>query len=151
MLKPGSKIYDPGLFAQDPIFEFTKLITLHFKEEGALDYRYSYPMGIVESKKTTWQYDDTAYILSYTKGAGMMEPSVMKFVWKASYKITNESKSLILELKEVINNVGLETETKLDLSTIKSDILKREFISVSADDVNDNKSVKKNNYTIFTK
>ncbi len=81
-----------------------------------------------------------------------MESSVMKFVWKASYQITDDVKSLVLELQEVINNAGQETETKLDLSTVSADILKREFTSVSADDVSDSSTtVKKDNYTVFTK
>ena len=152
MLKAGSKIYDPGFSTQNPVLEFAKLITLYFENESALKFRYSYPMGIVSTKETTWQYDNTTYIVSYAKGEGAMESSVMKFVWKASYQITDDVKSLVLELQEVINNAGQEAETKLDLSTVSADILKREFTSVSADDVSDNSTtVKKDNYTVFTK
>ena len=152
MLKTGSKIYDPGFSTQNPVFEFAKLITLYFENESVLKFRYSFPMGIVSTKETTWQYDNTTYIVSYAKGEGAMESSVMKFVWKASYQITDDVKSLVLELQEVINNAGQETETKLDLSTVSADILKREFTSVSADDVSDSSTtVKKDNYTVFTK
>lgn len=152
MLKIGSKIYDPGFATQNPVLEFAKLITLYFEDESVLKFRYSFPMGIVSTKETTWQYDNTTYIISYAKGEGAMESSVMKFVWKASYQITDDVKSLVLELQEVINNAGQEAETKLDLSTVSADILKREFTSVSADDVSDNSTtVKKDNYTVFTK
>lgn len=149
LLKAGSKLYDPGMVTQDPIFEFAKLVTLYFQSESLLKFRYSYPLGIISTKETTWTYDNETYIVSYVKGEGQMASSSMKFVWKASYLIDGDSKSLILELQEVVNNAGQETESKLDLSKVDADLLKREFTSISGDDTEKAEVVNKNNYTIF--
>ena len=149
VLKSGSKIYDPGFSTQNPVLEFAKLITLYFENENLLKFRYSYPMGIVATKETTWTYNNETYIVSYTKGEGAMESSVMKFVWKASYLIDGDDKRLVLELQEVVNNSGQATETKLDLTTVDADVLKREFVSITGAETESNDVVKKDNYTIF--
>lgn len=149
VLKTGSKIYDPGFAAQNPTYEFAKLITLYFPDASTLKFRYSFPGGIISTKETTWEYNDETYVIQYVKGEGAMESTAMKFIWKASYLIADDKKSLLLELKEVVNNAGKETEEKLDISKVDAELLKREFTSVSATDVESNEVVKKENYTVF--
>lgn len=149
MLKSGSKIYDPGFSAQNPALEFAKLITLYFESDKVLKFRYSFPMGIISTKVTTWEYNDETHIVSYVKSEGAMESTTMKFVWKASYLTEGDKKSLLLELQEVINNFGKETAKELDLSTVDTDILKREFVAISGADTENNEIVLKDNYVIF--
>lgn len=49
-LAPGSEVYDPGFNDQDPEKEYLKLVAVNLAEDNKLNYRYSYPMGIVSAK-----------------------------------------------------------------------------------------------------
>lgn len=150
LLKAGSKVYDAGFVAGDPVYEFTKLITLHFESESVFKFRYTFPMGIVTTKESTWEFNDDTYVFTYEKPAGAMAGTSMKFVWKASY-VTEEGKNtLVLDLQEVVDNVGQDSEKKLDLTGVDKALLKREFTSVPPEEVDDlSKTVSKENYTIF--
>lgn len=150
LLKAGSKVYDAGFVAGDPVYEFTKLITLHFESESVFKFRYTFPMGVVATKESSWEFNDDTYVFSYVKPEGAMGGISMKFVWKATYVSENGKNTLVLDLQEVVDNVGKENEAKLDLSTVDKALLKRAFTSVTPEEVDDSsKSVAKENYTIF--
>ncbi|MDR1707795.1 MAG: hypothetical protein LBR46_07300 [Prevotella sp.] len=153
MLKSGSKIFDPGMVTS-PVgdkYEFTKLVTFNFFKADSLEIRYSYPLGIVTTKKVAWAYDNENNIFSFEKAgsAGFGIPP-QKYLWKATYSTDDDVKYLVLDVHEIISYPGEASEAKVDLSAVDTGLFKREFASVSADDVKDTSTaVKKDNYTIF--
>mgnify|MGYP007016526414 FL=1 len=149
LLKNGSNLYDPGFSVQDPKYEFAKLMTLHFYREDSVKIRYSYPAGIIPTKQALRSFDEKTSLLSYVKEAGAMASNTQKFVWKASYALEDDTQYLVLDLQEVIDKYKTENEAKLDLSSVDQALFKRQFISVKPDDTEDDKIVKKDNYTIF--
>ncbi|HBG41448.1 MAG TPA: hypothetical protein DDW85_08545, partial [Porphyromonadaceae bacterium] len=100
-------------------------------------------------KQALRSFDEKTSLLSYVKEAGAMASNTQKFVWKASYALEDDTQYLVLDLQEVIDKYKTENEAKLDLSSVDQALFKRQFISVKPDDTEDDKIVKKDNYTIF--
>jgi len=53
-LNPGSDVYDPDMSgASDSTRDYMKIVALQLGDSSILNYRYSYPMGIVSAKQYT--------------------------------------------------------------------------------------------------
>lgn len=124
-LKPGSEVYDPGFSDQDPEKEYLKLVALSLKENDMLDYRYSFPMGIVSVKSLIQDALDKD-TLRVKQGGSYGAPEQI-----ISWKIESIDKAAkAMKLKEAVTGEV------------------RAFVLI--DDINDNNEVKKTDYEIIT-
>lgn len=102
-LEPGSEVYDPGFSDQDPALEYRKVVALNLtKEEDdyVLRYRYSFPMGIVETK--TYQQDPEKIDdkLLVTKHGGGSFGGDEQFIEWEIIRMDQEAGKLTLKEKE---------------------------------------------------
>lgn len=119
-LLPGSEVYDPGFEDQDPSLEYMKVVALQLIEDNTLNYRYSFPMGIVSTK----QYEQDALdegILKTLHGGGAFGGDEQIILWEIKSIDPEEGELKLMETEsEVIR-------TFVSIDDIETDVDKDEY------------------------
>lgn len=123
-LLPGSEVYDPGFEDQDPALEYMKVVALQLTENDTLNYRYSFPMGIVSTKQYVQDALDEN-ILKTLQGGGSFGGGEEQIIsWKIESIDTGEGELKLMETEsEVVRTFVLIDDIEIDVDKDEYEII----------------------------